>query len=179
MCPHCGARLPRCAVCDLWVGETDPRSRGARAKVKARRERREERAARKKGDGEELEDGDRFGDGGGEEDALEGGKSRNGDRRGNAEAEGHGRGAGEGEGGRDEGEEESNNGSGEEEGKDGDEAEDPMHGFVEICLGCRHVYHRRHAREWFGRHAECAAVGCRCPCGALDGSFSGRRRRRV
>lgn len=29
MCPRCGARLPRCVVCDFWVGEADPRSKGA------------------------------------------------------------------------------------------------------------------------------------------------------
>ena len=28
MCPRCGARLPRCVVCDHWVGEADPRSKG-------------------------------------------------------------------------------------------------------------------------------------------------------
>ncbi|MCJ1417007.1 hypothetical protein MMC32_003346 [Xylographa parallela] len=29
VCPKCYAHLPRCAICDLWLGVPDPRSRGA------------------------------------------------------------------------------------------------------------------------------------------------------
>ncbi|KAI4138640.1 MAG: hypothetical protein LQ340_008051, partial [Diploschistes diacapsis] len=63
-----------------------------------------------------------------------------------------------------------------ENGGDGREDFDAMEGFIEICLSCRHLYHRRHAKEWFRRHEECAVVGCRCPCGTLDGGFVAKTR---
>lgn len=45
---------------------------------------------------------------------------------------------------------------------------DPMAAFVEVCLRCKHVYHRGHAEAWFGKHVECAAVECRCRCDQVD-----------
>ena len=145
MCPNCGARLPRCAVCDFWVGEVDPHSRGARARARAKLERKQEREEARKA---------------------------NGQRDGEGKGEGEGEGGGGGEGDADETLE-----SGKGKKLDDEEIDELMEGFIEICLGCRHVYHRRHAREWFGMHDECAVVGCRCLCGMLDGSFEERVRR--
>ncbi|MCJ1336585.1 hypothetical protein MMC09_001863 [Bachmanniomyces sp. S44760] len=34
VCPKCGAHLPRCVICDHWVGAPDPQSRGAVAATK-------------------------------------------------------------------------------------------------------------------------------------------------
>ena len=156
MCPNCGARLPRCAVCDFWVGEVDPRSKGARARAKARAQKEKKRVS-----GDENHS---------DEKALNGNYHERDKDRDDAEREGS---------------EEGSYGEDDEDDYDYDESDeegraerraskkkrdgDLMAGFVEICLACRHVYHRGHAREWFARHDECAAVGCRCLCGGLDG----------
>ena len=80
VCPKCNAHLPRCVICDLWLGVPDPRSKGAR---------------------------------------TDGGK-------------------------------------------------DPFGQHLEVCLRCRHMYHRGHAQVWFGDHEKCAVPDCECRCNALD-----------
>ena len=133
MCPNCGARLPRCSVCEFWVGETDPRSKGVRADEVLRKELRDSLRPENwkvRGNGEEVED---------EEEET---------------------GVSDGEKGR-------------ESSMDRQARKDDLlKGFVEICLSCTHVYHRRHAREWFGKHTECAAVGCHCRCAEIEGPWS-------
>ena len=162
MCPNCGARLPRCAVCDFWVGEVDPRSKGARSKKTKSRSngatRKEKPTANEKdgtreNEGQEKEDNRRPGSPSGSEGEVENSDYES-DR---AVAPGVA--------------------SSRRNKKD--KEKDPLAGFVEICLSCRHVYHRSHAKEWFAKHAQCAARGCRCLCGSLDGSVGGRRSRRV
>lgn len=36
--------------------------------------------------------------------------------------------------------------------------------FPTFCLGCEHVLHLDHARQWFARHNECPVPECRCRC---------------
>ena len=36
-----------------------------------------------------------------------------------------------------------------------------------MCFSCGHGFHGNHAREWFGKHRECAVTGCGCVCGLL------------
>ena len=35
------------------------------------------------------------------------------------------------------------------------------------CFTCGHAFHGHHARDWFGKHRECAVSGCECVCGIL------------
>ncbi|MCJ1331631.1 hypothetical protein MMC10_008322 [Thelotrema lepadinum] len=153
MCPNCGARLPRCAVCDFWVGEVDPRSKGARARTRVRKQKpadTDEDGHEKAVNGKHQQDKDSNG-------GSEGGESYDEDEDGYEYDESDG--------------DRSIESRRSRKGKKRDP--DPMAGFVEICLSCRHVYHRGHAKEWFARHDECAAVGCRCLCGGLDGGVAG------
>ena len=147
--------MPRCAVCDFWVGEVDPRSKGARAKVKARQEkdarRRKEQNSELKNGAGKLEDEDERG-------GMDGSTTAAGREDKEIVGKGKNLGAKKDNEGESEGSEEEKNTKG----------QDPMEGFIEICLTCRHVYHRGHAKEWFRRHDECAVVGCRCKCGSLD-----------
>ena len=80
VCPKCNAHLPRCVICDLWLGVPDPRSKGAR----------------------------------------------------------------------------------------GETDKDPFSQHLEVCLRCRHMYHRGHAQQWFGDHVKCAVPDCECRCNSLD-----------
>jgi hypothetical protein len=80
MCPKCSAHLPRCAICDLWLGVPNQRSAGAA----------------------EVAGKDRY-----------------------------------------------------------DE-------LLDVCLTCKHMYHRGHAQEWFSRHDECPVPDCKCWCNRLD-----------
>lgn len=36
-----------------------------------------------------------------------------------------------------------------------------------MCFSCGHGFHGNHAKEWFGKHRECAVTGCGCVCGVL------------
>ena len=80
VCPKCNTHLPRCVICDLWLGVADPRSKGVRA----------------------------------------------------------------------------------------EEWKDPFSQHLEVCMRCRHMYHRGHAQEWFAGHEKCAVPDCECRCNALD-----------
>ncbi len=46
----------------------------------------------------------------------------------------------------------------------------PLVNFVMVCKGCWHMSHGGHAEEWFQEHDVCAAPGCECRCGEIDGS---------
>ena len=138
LCPHCGARLPRCAVCEFWTGETDPRSRGARSN---------NTVTAGGGGGGSGSDGNGTSKNGDVDDGKEGGESGKKKKRENEDEN------------EDEREDEDGN-----ETRNGKDIDTLLSGFIEICLSCRHVYHRAHARAWFARHAECAAVGCGCVC---------------
>lgn len=81
VCPKCNAHLPRCVICELWLGMPDQRSRGVGV---------------------------------------------------------------------------------------GREGKDPNELRLEICMTCRHMYHRGHATDWFAKHAECPAPDCKCRCNELD-----------
>lgn len=45
---------------------------------------------------------------------------------------------------------------------------DPMGSFISICQSCDHVFHGKHAEEWFHKHEVCPVPGCQCRCASLD-----------
>ena len=159
-CPRCGARLPRCVVCDFWVGEGEAK-----------------RAKPKNAMGNGGADNGSGGKGGnsinGQPPGTHTGTSvesgSNGSPSKNNNTDGEKSRAGESplQGRRTGGRSAESNKPPLKERKEEVQV-DLMAGFVEVCLSCRHVYHRGHAREWFARHKVCASVECVCRCDDVD-----------
>ena len=45
---------------------------------------------------------------------------------------------------------------------------DPIGSFIGVCQTCDHVFHGRHAEEWFQKHEVCPVPECQCRCASLD-----------
>lgn len=43
--------------------------------------------------------------------------------------------------------------------------QDPMAGFLNFCMTCKHGCHADHARDWFSLHQVCPVPECQCFCG--------------